>query len=447
MRIIIAGSGDVGFHLAKLLAYEEHEIALIDLNPDRLEYASSHLDVKVIHGRSTSFSVLDEAGVEGADLLIGVTQSEETNISTCIIGKHLGAKKTVARVENTEYLLQKDKLNLFDLGIDEVISPESLAAREIKRLLKEVAVTDSFDFDQGKLSLVGVNIDANCVLCGKTLRDSARLDNVDEFLTVAILRDGETIIPHGETRFQPNDHAYFIALPQGSERIISLTCNEERLQVKRVMVLGGSKVGFHAANRLSKKMKVKLIEKDKEKCNILADKLPNVMVIHGDGRDVELLQEEGITEVDAFIAVTGNSETNIISCLVAKDNRVKKTIALVENMDYIHLSQNIGVDTMINKKLIAANFIFRYIRKGDVISLTSIHGVDAEVLEFVVKVESKITKHQLSELDFPKAAIVGGVVRKGEGFIPDGSFQFRPKDRAVVLCRPDCIHKVEEYFK
>ena len=446
MRIIIAGAGDVGFHLAKLLAYEEHEIALIDRNDTTLTYVGKHLDVVTIKGNSTSFGVLEEANVANADLLIAVTQSEESNITTCIIAKHLGVKKTIARVQNTEFLFRKDKLNLYDLGIDEVISPESLAAREIKRLLREVALTDSFDFENGKLSLIGVNIDEGSTFAGKSLSEISKLTTTSTFIIVAILRDAETIIPKGSEVFQAHDHAYFIALPEGVDKVLSFASTEKRTGVKRVMVLGGSKVGVHAAKRLSKKFKVKLIENNKDKAFELADQLPNVMVINGDCRDVDLLEEEELSETDAFIAVTGNSETNIISCLVAKEHHVKKTIALVENIDYIHLSQNIGVDTMINKKLIAANFIFRYIRKGDVINLTTIHGVDAEILEFVVKAESKITKHILKELDLPDSVIIGGVIRKGEGLIPFGEFQFRPKDRAVILCKPEAIQQVEAFF-
>jgi trk system potassium uptake protein TrkA len=446
MRIIIAGAGDVGFHLARLLAFEEHDIALIDLDDATLAHVGKHLDVVTIKGNSTSFEVLEDANVANSDLLIAVTQSESSNISTCIIAKHLGVKKTIARVQNTEFLFRKDKLNLYDLGIDEVISPESLAAREIKRLLREVALTDSFDFENGKLSLIGVNIDAGSDFEGKSLSEISKLTPGAIFIIVAILRENATIIPTGSEVFQANDHAYFIALPDGVDKVLSLASTEKRIGLRRVMVLGGSKVGVHAAKRLSKKYKVKLIEKDKDKSFELADQLPNVMVIHGDCRDVDLLEEEELAQTDAFIAVTGNSETNIISCLVAKEHNVKKTIALVENIDYIHLSQNIGVDTMINKKLIAANFIFRYVRKGDIINLTTIHGVNAEILEFVVKAESKITADILKNLPLPESVIIGGVIRKGVGLIPLGDFQFRPKDRAVILCKPESIQQVESFF-
>ena len=436
----------MGFHLVKLLAKEEHDIAVIDLDSSKLEYISAHLDVATIRGTSTSFRILDEANVQEADLVIAVTENEATNIASCIISKNLGARKTIARIQNTEYLYYKDILNLKDLGIDEIISPESLAAREIKRLLRESAVTDSFDFDDGKLSLVGTMIDDKSAINDKSLEQVRKELNGQNFNTVAILRDSKTIIPHGGIQFHENDHAYFITLPGGTDKILSLA-GQERKELKKVMVLGGSKVGFHAAKTLCKKYRVKLIEKDREKCFEIADQLPNIMVVNGDGRDVDFLKENGIEDTDAFVAVTGNSETNIISCLVAKEQGMKKTIALVENIDYIHLSQNMGVDTMINKKLIAANFITRYLRQGDIISLTSIHGVDAEILEFIVKADSKITTTQIKDLKFPKNAIIGGLIRKGQGIIPMGDFQCRPKDRAVVLCKPESIHDVEEFFK
>ncbi len=448
MRIIIAGAGDVGYHLAKLLAYEEQDIVIIDKDQECLNQAATNLDVVTIKGSSTSYKTLQEADVSKADLLISVTSSEETNLTTAIIGKHMGAKRTVARIQNEEYLFDKDKIDLAKLGIDELISPESLAAREIKRLLKEMAITDNFDFDEGKLSLIGLNIEEDSRISGKTIQEAAKLNGEQNYITVAILRETETIIPHGSTTFEPGDHAYFITAQDGIDSILKMVSKKDvgKKVIKKVMILGGSKVGVFAAKRLSKKYNVKLIEKGKDKCFALADELEDVLIINGDVRDIELLEAEGIGNMDAFIAVTGNTETNIMSCLVAKKFNVNKTIALVENIDYIHLSQNIGVDTMINKKLIAANFIFRYIRKGEIISLTSIHGVDAEVLEFIVKEGSKITAKPIKDLGFPQSAIIGGAVRDGKGMTTTGNFQFKPKDRAVVLCQPDCIHKVESFF-
>lgn len=445
MRVIIAGVGNVGFHLAKLLCQEGQDIVLIDRAADKLKQAGNSIDAATIKGTSTSYTVLEEAGVADADLLIAVTSSEEANIATAIIAKHLGAKRTIARISNTEFIYQKDKLNLKHLGIDDVISPESLAAKEIKRLLKEVAVTDSFEFEKGLLQLIGVNIDAKSPLKGKSMLEVAKINPDQSFMTVAILRNNETIIPYGDTCFEQNDHAYFIAQPDGVEKLLFLT-GKKKEGVKSIMILGGSRVGFHAAKILSARYNVKLIERDAQKCFELADQLPDAMVINGDGRNVELLEEESIGEMDAFIAVTGDSETNIISCLVAKKMGVKKTIAMVENMDYIHLSQSIGVDTMINKKLIAANFIFRHIRQGEIVSIASIHGVDAEILEFEVQETSKITQQELRNLQFPKSAIIGGVIRDGKGLTTPGNFTFLPKDRVVVLAKHECIKKVEDYF-
>ena len=445
MRIIIAGAGEVGFHIAKLLAYEGQDIILIDKDKEKLDYVASHLDVATIKGSSTSLRVLQEAMVEKADLVICATSTEETNIATAIIAKNLGAKKTVSRIENTEYLQKKDILNLKTIGIDEIISPESLAAKEIERLLKEAALTDTFDFSRGMLSMIGLSIHEDSVLNNKTIAEASSMHPGHDFVTAAILRDNETIIPRGNNRFQKDDHAYFIVCPDVVDKLISLTGNQS-IQIKNVMILGGSKVGINAAKRLSKKYNVKLVERDKEKAFELADQLKETLVINGDGRNIELLEDEGIEEMDAFVAVTGNSETNIISSLVAKKHHVKKTISLVENIDYIQISQDIGVDTMINKKLIAANFIFRYVRKGQVLSLTSIHGVDAEVLEFEVQNNSKITKHELKDLNFPAAAVIGGVIRRGEGYVTLGNFQFKPKDRVVVLARPNCIRSVESFF-
>lgn len=446
MRIIIAGAGDVGFHLAKLLAIEEHDINIIDLDSSKLQYISNHLDVNTIKGSSTSYKILEEAKISKSDLLIAVTESESTNISTAIIGKNLGAKKTIARISNTEFLHKKDILNLKSIGIDELISPESLAAKEIKKLLKETALTDTFEFEKGILSLVGVTIDEDSELLNQSLADTAYLNPDRNFNTVAILRGNETIIPHGANKFMLNDHAYFITQPDGLERVMNLS-GKTRTPVKNLMILGGSKIGVKTAMQLSSKYKIKLIEQDKEKCFELADQLQDTLIINGDGRDVELLQEEGIADMDAFIAVTGNSETNIITSLVAKNHNVKKTIALVENIDYIHLSQNIGVDTMINKKLIAASFIFRHIRKGEVLNLISIHGVDGELVEFEVKPNSKILDVEIKDLNFPKSAIIGGVIRNNQGITVRGNFRFQEKDRVVVLSKPECIRTVEGFFK
>ncbi len=446
MKIIIAGAGDIGVHLAKLLSYENQDITIIDLNPERLRQIGNQIDVATIRGSSTSFKTLQEANVGESDLLIAVTDLEAVNLATSFIAKNLGAKRTIARISNEEFLYSKDIFDLKNAGIDELISPESLAAREIKRLLRKAAVTDTFEFDQGILSLIGISVNDESRLVNRTLSETARLNPDNTFITVAVLRGSQTIIPKGDTIIHPNDHVYFIVQPDGVDHVLSLT-GKKKIEIKDLMILGGSKAGVHTARKLSGTYRIKIIEQDKEKCFELADQIPNVLVINGDGRNVELLEEEGLGNMDAFIALTGNSETNILSCLVAKDKGVKKTIAMVENMDYIHLSQNMGVDTMINKKLIAANFIFRYIRKGQVVSLTGIHGVEAEILEYEIKDNCKITSKELKNLDFPKEAVIGGVIRNGKGYIAMGNFKFNVHDRVVVLSKREALPEVENFFK
>lgn len=446
MRIILAGAGDVGFHLAQLLSYEKHDIVVIDLDDEKLKHISNKLDVATIKGNSTSYEALEDAEVGKADLFISVTSFEDTNITSAIFAKHLGAKKTIARVKNHNHLQPREKKHLNALGVDEVISTEMLASREIGRLLSSVALTDVFHFEDGKLTLLGILVDEKCSLLNKSLKDTAYLNPDLDFITVAILRGNETIIPHGDTVFLLDDHAYFIATPPGVNKVKSLR-KEAIVKIKNVMILGGSEIGYSTARNLCKNYNIKIIEQSKQRSFELADILPDVMVVLGDGRNKALLETEGLQHMDAFIAVTGNSETNIIASLMAKELGVTRTVALVENVDYVHLSQNIGIDTMINRKLIAADFIFRYVRRGDIISIASIHGVDAEVLEFIVSEKSKITSKYLKHLKFPKQAIIGGVVRKDKSLIPNGDFRIRKDDRVVVLCAKNMVYDVEEFFR
>lgn len=445
MKIVIAGAGEVGFHLAKLLSKESQDIVLIDEDKGRLEYAQGHLDVLTVKGDATSIFTMKKANMAKTDLLIAATSSETSNLTVAILGKKMGAKNTVARISNVEFLKYADELDIKGLGIDGMISPERLASDEIKRLVHRSAFTDAFEFENGKLDLIGIHLEGEATMIGKSVLELAAIEDL-QYITVAIQRGDETIIPRKNTVFQNDDHVYFISPPGGSEQIMRLA-GKQRVSIKNIMILGGSRVGEKSARQLSKAgYAVKLIEKDSEKCFELSDKLPGVLVINGDCTNVELLEEESVETMDAFVAVTGNSETNIMSCLVAKTHGVKKTIAMVENVDYIHLSKSIGIDTLINKKLIAANNIFRFIRQGNVINLAGLHGVDAEILEFEVVAGSKITEAPIKELKFPRSAIIGGVVRNGKGLKTMGDFQLQPNDRAVIFCLPEAIDKVSKFF-
>jgi len=448
MKIIIAGAGEVGFHLAKLLSYESQEITLIDTNKESLNYANNRLDIRVIKGDSTSISNLKEARVHISDLVIAVTSSETANITTCVLAKQLGAKKTIARISNTEFIDHKEELGFIKFGIDELISPESLAATEIELLLNQSAFDDTYEFENGALTMLGLNLSRTALFVGKSVKDAAKLIPEIHFVPIAIQRYGTqyTIIPRGDTVFKEGDHVVFITSKGGDEELCKLT-GKIKTQIKDVMILGGGRIGSKAAKNLTRsKFDIKIIEKNKDRAFELADELPNTLVIRGDGRNVELLDEENISDMDAFISVTGNSETNIMSCLVAKSKGVRKTIALVENMDYFELSHSIGIDTLINKKLLAANNIFRYIRKGEVVAMTKLNNMNVELLEFVVKPTSKICNKIIRELDFPRSATIGGVIRNQEGLIALGGFKIEAGDRVVVCSLPRALKKVEALF-
>ncbi|TGV03165.1 Trk system potassium transporter TrkA [Flavivirga rizhaonensis] len=449
MKIIIAGAGEVGFHLAKLLSYESQEITLIDIDKESLAYADTHLDIKVIRGDTTSISILKEARINNCDLFIAVTAIETTNITVCVLAKQLGAKRTIARISNTEFITYKDEVGFTKFGIDELISPEALAAAEIKVSLKQSSFNDTYEFEGGALTMVGLTLSRSASFVGKTVKEAAKIFPEIHFVPIAIQRFGTqyTIIPRGSTEFKRGDNVVFVTSEGGGEELCRLTGKSNR-EIKNVMILGGSQIGYKSARDLSDKgFKVKLFEEDKERAFEIADDLPNVLVIHSDGRNVDLLDEENIGEMDAFIAVAGNSETNIMSCLVAKSKGVKKTVALVENMDYFELSHSIGIETLINKKLLAANNIFRYIRKGEVVAMTKLSNMNAELLEFEVKPTSAICNKYIKDVDFPRSAIIGGVIRNGLGVIALGDFKIREGDRVVVCSLLKSIKGVEKLFR
>lgn len=449
MKIIIAGAGEVGFHLAKLLSYESQEITLIDTDKDSLAYADTHLDIKVIRGDATSIRILKDARVENSDLFIAVTASETTNITACVLAKQLGSKKTIARITNTEFIHHKDEVGFTKFGIDELISPESLAASEIELSLKQSSFNETYEFEEGALTMVGLTLSRSASFVGKTVKEAAKIFPEIHFVPIAIQRFGTqyTLIPRGDTEFKRGDNVVFITSEGGAEELCRLTGKTNK-EIKNVMILGGTKIGFKTARDLSEKgFNIKLLEENKERAFDIADDLPNILVIHSDGRNVDLLDEENISDMDAFIAVGENSETNIMSCLVAKSKGVKKTIALVENMDYFELSHSVGIETLINKKLLAANNIFRYIRKGEVVAMTKLSNMNAELLEFEVKSTSAICKKYIKDVDFPRSAIIGGVIRNGAGMIALGSFKIEEGDRVVVCSLLQSIKGVEKLFR
>lgn len=436
----------MGFHLAELLAYEDKDIVLIDLDQDLLDYASTHLDVLTVRGDSASPQVLEQAGVERANLFLAVTTSEKTNLMSAILAKKIGARQTIARVNSPEYLEEVNREIFDELGVDTLISPQELAAAEIARLVQQCSFTDIFEFENGKIALAGITLDDSSRLLNVALRNFSQHCTDDSVRPMAILRGHQTIIPHGDTVLRRGDHVYFITKREHIDELNQLV-GKTKVRLKNIMIVGGTPLALATAKRLEADYNVTLIEKNKDVCKELADELRNTLIIHGDAGNVTLLEEEGIHRMDAFIALSPNSETNIIASLTAKNFGVYKTIAQVENKEYIHISQNIGVDTLINKKLIAANNIFRFVRKGHVEAITSLHGVDAEVIEYVITKANQLTKKSLKELHFPKTALIGGVIRGEESLIPTGDFRLEVDDKVIVFAMPDAIGKLDQLFR
>lgn len=453
MNIIIAGTGEVGFYLSKLLAQESHNIVIIDHDKKALEKASHNLDVSTIKGDVTSIKTLEVAGAKKADLLIAVTSSQQTNILSCTIGKKFGVKKCIARISNSELLHRKDTFDLTSIGIDEVIYPEALGANEIKILLKESAATDSLEFEGGKLHLMGIMIDKDSLLKDKTLGESTYLNPDTNYTPVAIVRDiqdeihNETIIPRSHNILKEGDTAYFIAeSKEGVEKVLSLA-GKKNLEIKNIMIFGGSPLAYMTAKYLSKKYNIKIVCDDIEKCEKLADELSNVMVINGSATNIDLMQEEDLDNMDAFLALSYETEKNILASLAAKESGVKKTISQVENIDFIPLAQNMGLNTTINIKYLAANFIFKYISEGKFLDYSTLQGVDAEIIEVEVKPESSVLGKQLKDLNFPEDSIVGGLTRGDDTHFPRGNFEFEEEDRVIIVTKKETKSTIESMFK
>lgn len=446
MNIIIAGDGEVGLHLAQELAMENQNITIVDPHEDLIKMVESHTDLMAITGDSTSVEVLKSANIKKADLLISVLHDERTNIVTAALGKQLGAKKTIARINNLEYLKPENESRFRNMGVDALVCPEDIVANEIAHLLSQTAATEVFDFSNGKLFLFLIKLEENAPVINKTLNDIVAQHPHLDFRAVAIHRKSKTLIPKGNDTFQTNDLSYVITKPGGIDDLLKLG-GKQKFEIRNVMIVGGGRVGRTTAMKLENTLNIKLFEKDKEKSLHLANQLPHTLVLHGDARDIQLMEDEDIRGMDAFIAVTDSSETNILSCLHARKFGVKRTIALVENIDYIDISQNIGIDTIINKKLSTASYIVRFTMDAEVTSIKCLSGINAEVMELVAYPHSAVTRRPIKDLSLPKGAIIGGIVRGDDSFIAVGDFQIEEGDKVVVFSMPDVIHKVGKLFK
>lgn len=445
MNIIIAGDGEVGFYLAEALVNSDHNITIVDPHEELLKMVEAHTDLMTIAGESNSVAILKQANVDKADLVISVLHDEHINIMTAILAKKLGATKVIARVNTLENISEESQLVYKELGIDYLISPEDIAGLEVIRLLQQPAATEIYDLSEGKLSVFLIRIEENAPVIGKTLNQiAAEAGNLD-FRAVAIHRGAETFIPHGETVFKKRDMVYVITKQAAMDELLNMS-GKKKVIINNVMLIGGGRVGKVIAKRMEHDVNIKLIEDNKQRCFDLTEYLNDTLIINGDARDIDLLEEEGIENMDAFIAVTNSSETNILTCLHARKFGVKKTIALVENIDYIEISRNIGIDTIINKKLIAASFIIKQSMGDEFTSLKCISGINVEIVELVAKAGSIVTKAPIRELNPIEGALIGGIIRGEESFIAVGNLQIMEGDRVVIFALPGVTPKVERLF-
>ena len=445
MDIVIAGDGEVGLHLAEALVRDNHNITIVDPHEELLKMVESHSDVMTITGDSTSTSVLRRANVSRSDLVISVLHDERVNLLTAIIAKKLGAKKVIARVNTMENLSPEVWRMYQDLGIDGLLSPEDIAAQEIISLLKQNASLETYDFSGGKLQLFMVKLESEAEIIGKSVEEVSEQYQHIDFRIAAIHRRQNTFIPQDDTVFQLADMVYVVTKPHAIKDIIKLS-GKKQIIVHNVMIVGGGRVGRITAKRLENDLNIKILENNKERCTDLTNILSRALVVNADARNLDILEEEGIANMDAFIAVTDNTETNILTCLQAKTFGVKKTIALVENIDYIDISQNIGIDSIINKKLIAASYMVRYTLGAKVSSMKCLSGIDADIVEFEVRQGSAVTRKMIGKLPMPSDAIICGIVRDGESFIATEEFEIQTDDRVVVLALPNAIPAVERLF-
>ena len=446
MKVVIVGAGAVGTHLSKLLSREHQDCILIDADDERLSTLSEY-DVMTYQASPTSIHALKEAGVQHADLFVGVTPEESININACILAHALGAKKTVARIDNYEYLSSENQAFFKELGIDSLIYPEVLAATDITNGLKLSWVRQRWDVHGGALILLGIKLRESAEILNQPLKDLCGPD--DPYHIVAIKRNDDTIIPSGLDELCVNDLVYFMTTKEYIPYIRKIVGKEHYTDVKNVIIMGGGKTAVRAALTIPNYMRVKIIEKSSKRCEKLNELLDSeeAMIIHGDGRDLGLLEEEGIHNTQAFVALTDNAETNILACLTAKKLGVRKTVALVENLDYVNMAESLDIGTIINKKTIAASHIYQLMLDADVDNLRSLMVVDAEVAEFTASPDSRVTKRAVKDLGLPFGVTIGGLVRNGVGMLVNGNSRIEAGDAVMVFCHEAKLQTLDKYFK
>lgn len=452
MKIIIEGAGEVGSHLAKMLSNEANDITVIDSDQEKLTRIASVCDVATIEGPASAINTLKRAGVEKADLFVAVTPytSQDVNVVSALISKKLGCKKVCARIDNEEFLSYENRYMFTEMGIDLLFYPEKIAADEIADLLRRTASTESMDFARGKLQMAVFKLEDDSPLLDMNLAGFTAAVQTDriQFRVVAVSRNEQTLMPRPDMKFKYHDLVFIISKREGIDTIMQFL-GKSNVEVRKLMIVGGGRIGEIVAKNIAKTIDtVKIIEADTKRCHELSENTPdNVVVINGDVRNSDILLEEDIKGMDAFVAVTGNDEQNILACVVARRFGVPRTVAEVENLEYITLAEHMGVDAVINKKMITAGKIFKMTLSNKVRFVKYMSGTNAEVLEYIVAPGSRITACPLKEMGFPCNAVIGGVIRGNDSFIPVGDTHIQEYDRVAVFALPEAVKEVDKFFR
>ena len=446
MRVIIVGAGEVGYHLAERLSQENQDVVIVEADPEGAERASELLDVMTVVGNGASIPVLERAGIRGARILMAVTSQDEVNLISCLAATRLGVDYTIARVSNPDYYAAGSVLSRERLGIDLMINPEREAAMEAFQLLQSAAATDVAIFAGGKVQLVGLVVRRGAPVAGKSVARLAAELKEFHFVLVAIVRDGETTIPDGSSRIESGDHIYVLS-PSSEVASIPPLAGYEPFHLKRVMIAGGSAEGLYLAEMLEEHgIECTILDNDRRRCLELSEALPKSLVLHGDATDTELLEMEGVSGLDGYVAATGHDETNLLSGLVAKSIGARKVVSLIEKFDYLPLVAKVGLDAAVSPRMSAVNAILRYVRRGRVMTVATLKGSEAEAIEFKVVRESPIANKLISEVPFPQGGRIGTIIRGETILMPRGDTMVLPGDEVIVFALPDALSEIEKLF-
>lgn len=446
MHILIIGAGDIGFQLARQLSQDKHDIVMIERDPEKVMRASEQLDALVMEGNGASYRLLQQANIDQIEIVAAMTDSDEANLMACRIAKKSGVRTTIARVRHPQFTQQDFILSPEELGTDLILHPEKATADAALRLIHKSSATYAIEFEGGKIELLGIRLTDSSPLLNIPLKYLGRETENLHMRIVAINRNSKTIIPKGDDALVSGDQVFVVCDHDYSSKLAAMAGKKET-QIKHVMIVGGGLIGQFLAKSLEHEANVKIIEQNKTTAARLAEILPHTLIIHGNGTDFQLLEDEGFSDMDAFISVTGNDESNLISALLAQHSNIPRSIALVNNAAYLSIAGKIGMDAVISKQSLTVNAVQRFIRRQQVASLEGLPGIEAQLIEYIAGDGCQITCHELKDVRFPSNAIVGLVMRENDLIIPHGDTQIESGDKVVVFTLPDALDQLDKLFE